>query len=734
LHIEKRFACRQMWPLAGLLLLLLIHSAGGAEPQNKDTYSEAFDETSTGISEAQTRYPELTLLGAQTPETLLASNAGHLVIRLAPNQPSTSFTFNLVGNFPSRVLAAERVDIKAEVAIPSGARANDHAVGLLVGESMFKFRPEIPGGGLYCEGCPTSVLMPPLNMSYDPVAGVFYTFSVSINFAHIPGPRVVLRVTNTQDAREEFKLNYTDPSLNLTASFYVGPVLVTGPGTGGELWCDALQVDVYTPINSGGSTSGVVGSTTSDPTTSFPSTGSYTTGLGARAATTGDAAAGSTTGSDFPTSGSSTSTTSGSAPPPTTSTLVGSTSAASRGGVALVVVILVVVGVSLLLLVCVVAAVAFYRRRRASSTSSKMSDGYDTSSAEQSFRMAHAATEYQNLLRGVSVGEQIGEGAFGKVYKATREGAVVAVKQIQEQAEQDALVKELDVMLRLDSPRVVTLFGVCLLNPKEVDGGGLGLVMEFCEHGSLASHLRGKAGRSLMRPALVQLALHVAEGLAYLHSLSVLHRDLAARNVLVASDGSAKLAEYVCLVCWIVVCFASCVLLCFPRPSKGAFVRWVCPVALTRLRSRPSFGLARIVAKGGEYVATSKLPVRWASPEVLRDKRFTTASDCYALAITLFEIFSRGEKPLRDLDNLAVIDAVLSDGTRPPIPHRCPSRVAKLMERLWLEEASERPSADTAAQELAVALESALVGTPTPNRVLYDLIPGPISPDDYQEC
>jgi Protein tyrosine and serine/threonine kinase len=144
--------------------------------------------------------------------------------------------------------------------------------------------------------------------------------------------------------------------------------------------------------------------------------------------------------------------------------------------------------------------------------------------------------------------------------------------------------------------------------------------------------------------------------------------------------------------------------------------------------------LARIVAQGGEYVATSKLPVRWASPEVLRDKRFTTASDCYALAITLFEIFSRGEKPWRDLDNLAVIDAVLSDGARPTIPERCPESVNNLIKRLWLGEATDRPSADTAAAELAEALDAALVETPTKGKVLYDLIPGALSPDDYQEC
>jgi serine/threonine protein kinase len=232
------------------------------------------------------------------------------------------------------------------------------------------------------------------------------------------------------------------------------------------------------------------------------------------------------------------------------------------------VLVFVAVGAAvLLLLVCGVAALVFHRRRRRRPTSSSASNLGETTSA---FSMAHAATEYQNLLRGVSVGEQIGEGAFGKVYKATREdGGVVAVKQIQEQAEQDELVKELDVMLRLDSPRVVLLYGVCLLNPKKVDGGGLGLVMEFCEHGSLASHLRAKVGRSLQRPALVQLALHVAEGLAYLHSLSVLHRDLAARNVLVASNGSAKLAEYV-------VFSSCCVALTYPSfsPPPDCLTTW----------------------------------------------------------------------------------------------------------------------------------------------------------------
>ena len=159
----------------------------------------------------------------------------------------------------------------------------------------------------------------------------------------------------------------------------------------------------------------------------------------------------------------------------------------------------------------------------------------------------------------------------------------------------------------------------------------------------------------------MEISLHIAEGLTYLHTpkVGILHRDLAARNVLVVSDGSCKLAD---------------------------------------------FGLARSVGEGETYVATSAIPVRWSAPEVLRESKVTQAADCYSLAMTMVEVFSAGQEPLAHLKETGAIIAAVVTGTRPEQPPRCPGEVFEIMEALWAEERKERLSAADAVKQLAAVL------------------------------
>jgi serine/threonine protein kinase len=39
---------------------------------------------------------------------------------------------------------------------------------------------------------------------------------------------------------------------------------------------------------------------------------------------------------------------------------------------------------------------------------------------------------------------------------------------------------------------------------------------------------------------------------------------------------------------------------------------------------------------------STPLPVKWCAPEVLKSEQFSSASDRYALGITLWEIFNKG--------------------------------------------------------------------------------------------
>ena len=282
------------------------------------------------------------------------------------------------------------------------------------------------------------------------------------------------------------------------------------------------------------------------------------------------------------------------------------------------------------------------------------------------------------------------------MFLATRQGVRVAVKQITagaagsaagsasaaDSASEASFLKELDAMVGLSSPRVVQLFGVCVL-PKAHGCGGMGLVMEYCALGSLDGHLRAHE-QSLTRAALLAISVHIAEGLAYLHSpgVGILHRDVAARNVLVAGDGSCKLAD---------------------------------------------FGLARRVAADETYVATSAFPVRWSAPEVLSANTASQASDVYALAMTLVEVFDGGRVPfsLELATNMEVADAVVARGVRPARPRRMPAAVHALVARMWDASASERPTAAAVVEALLLQQQrAATLGTgaetpASPDAVVY---------------
>jgi Protein tyrosine and serine/threonine kinase len=339
--------------------------------------------------------------------------------------------------------------------------------------------------------------------------------------------------------------------------------------------------------------------TTGVPTTGVPTTGIPTTGLltteapsattSASATTTAPTTVAPPTGTMVPTTGS----TGAGSPTSTTAGASGTTGSTDSAGVAsdpasaspFDATVVVVVGiVAVAAIVIIVAGLFIVRKRRGlrssvaeelgSSQSSSESDSLSSeiatstmrshmSSSESALAPLTAAdlTQYQSLLRDIEITGELGKGAFGTVFRATRQGQACAVKQLasQEASAEKEFMDELNIMLTLESPRVVAVHGVCFVAPKH--GGGLGLVMELCPKGSLDSFLE-RHEDELTAVELTQICQHIAEGLAFLHSKHVLHRDLvglcvqnlmhgsdfcsvsqACRNVLIAGDGSAKLAE-----------------------------------------------------------------------------------------------------------------------------------------------------------------------------------------------
>ena len=133
------------------------------------------------------------------------------------------------------------------------------------------------------------------------------------------------------------------------------------------------------------------------------------------------------------------------------------------------------------------------------------------------------AKEKKNLL---------GTGAFGEVYRGVYEKRTVAIKLYANSDTNSGesfkeLRSESKVLQQLIHPCLVCMVGVTVTPT-------MSLVLELAPEGSLQTPLL-KQQRSFSRIVLYRMAIQVASGLRFLHSINVIYRDLKADNILLWS-------------------------------------------------------------------------------------------------------------------------------------------------------------------------------------------------------
>ena len=265
---------------------------------------------------------------------------------------------------------------------------------------------------------------------------------------------------------------------------------------------------------------------------------------------------------------------------------------------------------------------------------------------------------------------RIGAGGMATIYRARdltldRDVAVKVLHPhlVDDEALRERFRTEARHAARLLHPNIVNVFDT---GDRDGPDGLPWIVMEYVDGPSLRDVLRER-GRLSPREALAVVE-PIARGLARAHDGGVVHRDVKPENVLIAPDGTPKVAD---------------------------------------------FGIARALAETS-HTQTGMLigSVHYMAPELVSGKPATVATDQYGIGVLLYELLT-GRQPLPAESPMAV--ALRHAQELIPAPSAANPEVPPALDRLVARATAPRPE-DRYPDllELASALRAAVPDGPVP--------------------
>ncbi|CAH9125445.1 unnamed protein product [Cuscuta epithymum] len=264
---------------------------------------------------------------------------------------------------------------------------------------------------------------------------------------------------------------------------------------------------------------------------------------------------------------------------------------------------------------------------------------------EQVDPMLLAVADWEIPWEHLQIGERIGIGSYGEVYRAEWNGTEVAVKKFMNQdITGDALEQfkcEVEIMLRLRHPNVVLFMGAVTRPPN------LSILTEFLPRGSLYKLLH-RSTTEIDEKRRMRMAFDVAKGMNYLHTSHpiIVHRDLKTPNLLVDKN-------------WVVK---------------------VCDFGMSRMKHH-TFLSSKSTAGTAE----------WMAPEVLRNEPSNEKSDVYSFGVILWELATL-QVPWSGMNSMQVVGAVGFQGRRLIIPSQIDPMVSEIITDCWKQDPQARPS------------------------------------------
>ncbi|XP_047325342.1 serine/threonine-protein kinase EDR1-like [Impatiens glandulifera] len=245
----------------------------------------------------------------------------------------------------------------------------------------------------------------------------------------------------------------------------------------------------------------------------------------------------------------------------------------------------------------------------------------------------------------LQIGERVGIGSYGEVYRSELNGTEVAVKKFMDQdISGDALHQfkcEVEIMLRVRHPNVVLFMGAVTHPPN------LSILTEYLPRGSLYKLLH-RSSNQLNEKRRLRMALDVAKGMNYLHTSNpvIVHRDLKTPNLLVDNNWVVKVCD---------------------------------------------FGLSRIKHHTFLSSKSSAGTPEWMAPEVLRNEPSNEKSDVYSFGVILWELATL-RVPWTGLNSMQVVGAVGFQNRHLHIMEEIHPLAAKIILDCWHRDPQSRPS------------------------------------------
>lgn len=200
--------------------------------------------------------------------------------------------------------------------------------------------------------------------------------------------------------------------------------------------------------------------------------------------------------------------------------------------------------------------------------------------------------------------------------------------------------QEAEILQRLRHPNIVTY------HESFCESGQLIILMEYCEVGDLAYHVKQKIknGQFFTEAEIMNWFVQISMSLQYIHRLGILHRDIKTSNIYLTVNNTVKLGD---------------------------------------------FGISRVL-QGSEAALTVVGTPYYMSPEVCEGKPYSYKSDAWSLGCVLYELCTL--KHAFSADNLLGLVFKIVSGTAEPIPSRYSAQLRRITTLMLSKDTNKRMS------------------------------------------